>query len=139
MKRRHVIEFTLACAASVMFIGAVALLDEVPTPRYVLWPWVWLALITPVLEELCFRGLVQTELRQRFDRQFGPISAANLLTSAAFVALHWAQNPKAWVGLVVIPSLVYGYFRDRYDTVKSPIALHLLHNMLYFSLFGLPP
>ena len=77
MKRRHVIEFTLACAASVMFIGVVALLDEVPTPRYVLWPWVWLALITPVLEELCFRGLVQTELRQRFDRQFGPISAAN--------------------------------------------------------------
>jgi len=139
MSRRHAIEFTLACVASVMFMVGVSLFDEVPTPRYRLWPWIWLALITPVLEELCFRGLVQTELRRRFDRRFGPVSAANLLTSATFVALHWAQNPKAWVGLVVIPSLIYGYFRDRYDTVKSPMALHLLHNVLYFSLFGLPP
>ena len=139
MKHRHAIELTLACFASVLFIGAVAKLDEVPTPRYVLWPWIWLALISPVLEELCFRGLIQTELSRRFDRQLGPFSLANLLTSATFVALHWAQNPKAWVGLVMVPSLVYGYFKDRYNTIWSPIALHLLPNMLYFGLFGIPP
>jgi len=139
MSHRHTIDFTLACVASVMFVSAVAMLDEVPTPRYVLAPWIWLAMISPVLEELCFRGLVQTELRRRFEGGLGPISIANLLTSVIFVALHWAQNPKAWVGLVIIPSLVYGYFRDRYNTVRSPIAIHLLHNVLYFGLFGLPP
>jgi len=139
-ERRHLAEFTLAVIASVIFMWGVGLLKKIPASGPpVFWPWAWLVVASPILEELCFRGLLQTELRRRLGRSYGPVSQANLLTTAIFAALHLAQRPSAFVALVAIPSLIYGYFFDRFNSLRSPIGLHLLHNALYFSVFGLPP
>jgi len=138
-ERRHLAEFTLAAIASVILMGGVGLLNKVPTSGPpVFWPWAWLVVASPILEELCFRGLLQTELRRRLGRSYGPISQANLLTTVVFAALHLAQRPSALVALVAIPSLMYGYFFDRFNSLRSAIGLHVLHNALYFSVFGLP-
>jgi membrane protease YdiL (CAAX protease family) len=143
-ERRHLAEFTLAVIASVIFMWGVGFLNKMPTSRpLVFGPWVWPVVVSPILEELCFRGLLQAELRRRlghsYGPMYGPISHANLLTTVIFATLHLAQRPSAFVALVAIPSLMYGYFFDRFNSLRSPIGLHLLHNALYFSVFGLPP
>ena len=101
------------------------------------WPqWLWLVVVTPVLEELAFRGLLQAELRQRLAWRMGRISLANLLTSGVFVGLHWMQSPTLLALAVFIPSLVFGYFKDRFNSVKPSIFLHVVYNAAYFYAFG---
>jgi|SRR5690625_1023464 len=103
-------------------------------------PWVFitLCLIYPVLEEIVFRGLLQDWLAQRFKRRalYG-LSAANVVTSLIFAALHFIYHPPLYAALVLFPSLVFGYFRERHATLATPIALHIWYNAGYFFIFGL--
>lgn len=91
-------------------------------------------LIQPVVEELVFRGLLQGWLREKLQwRRFG-ISAANVVASLAFVAGHFFYQPTAWALAVFIPSLVFGYFRDRHDSVLPSMILHAWYNAGFFLL-----
>lgn len=103
-------------------------------------PWVFviLSLVYPVLEEIVFRGLLQDWLATRFrHRAFHGLSAANVVTSLVFAALHFLYHPPLYAALVFFPSLVFGYFRERHDTLATPIALHVWYNAGYFFIFGL--
>jgi hypothetical protein len=65
----------------------------------------------------------------------GPLSGPNLLTSVAFTGLHLFFRP-AWFTLgVIVPSLVFGYFRDRYRGLVPPILLHVFYNAGFFLVF----
>ena len=117
-----------------------------PAPGYA-WPivtdpWRLLAilLLYPVVEEWVFRGLLQGELLRRrvLRRRHLGITPANLLTSLSFAALHLVHQPPLWALAVVVPSLVFGHFRERYGTLRLPIALHVLFNGVYL-LAGLSP
>jgi uncharacterized protein len=96
-----------------------------------------LVLVVPVLEELVFRGLVQGALLERWPRQrLGPLSAANALTSFLFAVSHLVYRAPLWAAAVFVPSLVFGYFRERHGTLASPILLHCWYNAGFFWLFG---
>jgi membrane protease YdiL (CAAX protease family) len=97
------------------------------------------ALIYPVLEELVFRGALQGALyRQPWGRRsLGQVSLANLLTSLVFAGFHLFYHAPLWAALVLFPSLIFGYFRDRYQSVVPAIVLHVFYNAGYFWLF--PP
>jgi uncharacterized protein len=83
----------------------------------------------PVVEELAFRGAFQGFLLQRgAARRVGPISLANLATTAAFVALHFTAQPPVWALAVIVPSLVFGHLRERFASVLPAIALHSIYN-----------
>jgi hypothetical protein len=85
--------------------------------------------IQPVVEELAFRGALQGFLLQRGgSRRIGPVSFANLATTAAFVALHFTAQPPVWALAVVVPSLVFGHLRERLASVLPAIALHSIYN-----------
>jgi len=85
--------------------------------------------VQPVFEELAFRGALQGFLLQRGGaRRIGPISRANLATTAAFVALHFAAQPPAWAIAVTVPSLVFGHLRERFASVVPSIVLHSIYN-----------
>jgi membrane protease YdiL (CAAX protease family) len=56
------------------------------------------------------------------------ISTANVVTSLLFVGLHLFMNPPFAALLVLIPSLVYGYFRDHSDSIVPSIVLHCAYN-----------
>ena len=93
--------------------------------------------VYPVLEEIAFRGSLQCYLR---SRSWGPktvfgISAANIVTSIVFTAFHIALRPSLWSAGVLAPSLVFGFFRDRYGNLYAPIALHAFYNAGLFVLF----
>ena len=106
-------------------------------------PWVFLsfALLYPVMEEVIFRGLIQEGFHTLIKKKgmqwkiAGPISLANLVTSTLFVALHFIEHPPLAAASVFIPSLIFGYFKDRHKHLASPIVLHIFYNAGYFWIF----
>jgi len=91
----------------------------------------WLAFVIwqPLVEELVFRGVLQGRLLQMpTQRRVGPLSAANLLTTAAFAAMHLLAQPPAWALAVALPSLVFGHLRERFDSVWQAVAMHAAYN-----------
>ena len=96
------------------------------------------ALLYPIVEELVFRGLLQERLWQtRLSRMsIYCISLPNIVTSVVFTAFHFLAHPPGWALAVIVPSLVFGFFRDRYQHVLPAIILHVLYNSGYFFLFG---
>ncbi|HQU15907.1 MAG: JDVT-CTERM system glutamic-type intramembrane protease MrtJ [Gammaproteobacteria bacterium] len=92
--------------------------------------------VFPALEEFVFRGGLQEWLRSRLGGAgLGGLSAANLLTSVVFAALHGFAHPPLWAALIFFPSLVFGYFMDRDRRLAVPIALHVFYNLGYYWLF----
>ena len=112
----------------------------------VLWPltapivFLMPALVYPVIEEIAFRGAAQGALwkTRLADVTLGPLSGPNLLTSVAFTGLHVWLRP-GWFALgVIVPSLIFGYFRDRYHGIVPSILLHVFYNAGFFWLFMNP-
>ncbi|MDN5937271.1 MAG: JDVT-CTERM system glutamic-type intramembrane protease [Salinisphaera sp.] len=93
-------------------------------------------LVYPLLEEWLFRGLLQPWIAGCFHHALGPLSAANALTSAAFAALHLLYHPPLWAAAVFLPSLVFGYFRERNGGVAAPVVLHGGYNAAYYLLLA---
>jgi CAAX protease family protein len=137
-------QFLLALAAAPLAWGLMIV--WMPPGAYdlgwpVLHPWRFLTLaaVSPVLEETVFRGMIQGwMLEWPWGRKgLGTISLANLLTSLLFSALHAMAHTPLWAAAAVVPSLIFGYFRERRGGLASPIALHCLYNAGYFLLY--PP
>ena len=100
-----------------------------------------LVAVYPVLEEVVFRGALQGWLRSRDwgKAVWGPVTAANGITSVAFTLAHLIINPVFLSVSVFIPSLIFGYFRDRYDRLHASIVLHIFYNAGYVWIFtGVP-
>ena len=128
--------FWLAVVAGGMVAAGIGLWIPVRDPtagRAMIWIVVWTILIYPVLEELTFRGALQGWLLSYGwgrSARLG-ITAANLVTTGAFVALHFLHHVPAWAASVAVPSLVFGYFRERHASVYPAIALHVVYNLFY--------
>ncbi len=94
------------------------------------------ALLYPLLEEIVFRGALQGYLSRRLaGRGIGPLSYANLATSLIFSLAHLLFRSTGAALLVFVPSLIFGYFRDRYGALGIPIALHCYYNGGFYLLF----
>ena len=127
--------FALALAAGVLFWLALAWLG-MTGPALGLAALFSLVLLQPLVEELLFRGLLQGWLVAKpwGRHQFGGFTLANLLTALLFTALHFIAHPPLWAAGVLLPALLFGYFRDRHDSVAPAIALHVFYNAGYFLL-----
>lgn len=104
-------------------------------------PWQFLlpVLFYPVAEEIIFRGLIQELAHEYISRRVvGPVSVANLLTSILFAGLHFIYHAPLWAALVIFPSLVFGFFKDRTQRLTAPILLHVFYNAGFLWLFTMP-
>lgn len=99
-----------------------------------------LVLLQPLVEELLFRGFLQGRWRETdWGRaSWRGLSAANAMTSLLFVVGHLFSHPPAWAAAVFFPSMLFGYFRDRHESLYPAILLHVFYNAGYFYLTGLP-
>ena len=95
-----------------------------------------LILVYPILEEILFRGLIQSTIAKQFSKNWLIISQANLITSALFVSLHFISHPPLWALAVVIPSITFGYIQERVNNILAPITLHATYNAGYFLMLG---
>ena len=123
----HVIAAVLA-VVPVLFVLGLTLGDRMQ--RVDGWSaWLSFVALRPIAEELVFRGVIQGQLLHRTSaRKLGPVTQANLWTTAGFVALHFAAQPPGWALAVALPSLVFGHVRERFGSVVPAIALHALYN-----------
>lgn len=132
--------FWAALAAGPAACAALALLPWVPwSPGLPAGPLLWpvlAVLVYPPLEEYVFRGGLQPWLAGRWHRHWGALTAANLGASAAFAGLHFLFHPPLWAAGVLVPSLVFGYFRERHGGLTAPIALHASYNAVYLLLLA---
>lgn len=97
------------------------------------WAWASLVLVQPLLEELVFRGILQGQALQLTSRggpprRLGPVTLANVLVTAGFVALHLRNQPLAWALAVAAPSLVFGHLRERFASVWPAVLVHAVYN-----------
>ncbi|MGL5838921.1 MAG: lysostaphin resistance A-like protein [Sphingorhabdus sp.] len=82
--------------------------------------FVAVAILAPVLEELLFRGLLQTSLAKRM-----PIWAAILLASAIFALIHF--QPYAFPALMAM-GIVFGVLYHLTGSLRVTILAHALNN-----------
>ncbi len=90
----------------------------------------------PVVEEIIFRGMLQDYFNHIFSsKKIGQLSYSNMLTSVIFSVLHMLFHPVHWALLVIFPSLIFGYSKEQYLTLKAPIFLHTFYNIGFYWLF----
>ncbi|MBT8399096.1 MAG: JDVT-CTERM system CAAX-type protease [Rhodothermia bacterium] len=113
-----------------------------PTAADLSWPFaqpqkfLLAVVVYPVAEELVFRGLLQGSLlRTRWGRnKIGPLTIANIVTSIIFASAHLLRTVPAWAAMIIVPSLVFGFFRERHG-VHAAISLHVLYNFGFVWLY----
>lgn len=96
--------------------------------------WASFVLLQPLLEELVFRGILQGQVLRLTTpgngqpRRLGPLTLANVLVTAGFVALHLRAQPWGWALAVAGPSLIFGHLRERMGSVWPAVLLHIVYN-----------
>jgi len=131
----------LAAGPASWLLIYLVLLPPVQWDWPLLQPWAYLLPVVayPVVEEMVFRGLLQELLQQYLGgRALGPLSMANLVTTALFTLLHFIYHPPLWAALVFLPSLVFGFFKDRTGRLVVPIILHVFYNAGFIWIFVTP-
>jgi membrane protease YdiL (CAAX protease family) len=88
-----------------------------------------LVILTPIVEELCFRGLIYNRLRTRLN-----VRASVLISSLIFAAAHWdiLQGAYAFVSAAVI-ALIY----EKTHSLVIPIIEHMTFNFIGGGYMGL--
>lgn len=81
-------------------------------------------LVAPVLEEMLFRGLLQTAIRSFFEIKHG-VWFAIAISSGLFAAMH--ANPGHWPALFVLGGCM-GYAYEKSGSLLQPIFIHSLFN-----------
>lgn len=96
-----------------------------------------LVIAYPILEEIVFRGAIQSTLLQHsaLRKSVAGISIACVLASVLFAAAHLFRQPAGWAALVFLPSVVFGWARERHKTLYSPILLHISYNAGFIGFF----
>lgn len=105
-----------------------------------LWLFLYFVLLFPLLEELAFRGFLQEYFRKwemgRLD--YHGITVANIGCSILFVISHLFYHSVTWSLAVILPSLIFGYCKDRYRSVVPCVLLHCFYNSGYYVMFPPP-
>lgn len=78
----------------------------------------------PIAEELVFRGLVYTAIRERWGYVW-----ALVLSSLVFAAMHF--EPTGLYALIVLPSaFLLGWLREKTGGIYAPILVHAVFNAI---------
>lgn len=80
-------------------------------------------LLGPMAEELLFRGVIFSWLKERI-----PLTLTIVLTAVGWALLHWSYS-WAVIGVIVIDGILLGAARARTGSVVPPIIMHALYNL----------
>ncbi|WP_419781667.1 JDVT-CTERM system glutamic-type intramembrane protease MrtJ [Maridesulfovibrio sp.] len=90
-----------------------------------------------MFEEFFFRFLLQEGIDRllKYKWRLGPLSLANVITSATFASVHLIHQPVHWALLTFFPSLAFGYIWQRYRSCVSSTLIHFAYNAFLFYQF----
>jgi len=95
---------------------------------------VLLILVLPMLEEIFFRGLLQPWLATKYPAKTSNITQANIMTSSVFALVHLFAQPLLLALCTFIPSMIFGFAKERYSRLLPSIILHSSYNGGYLLL-----
>ena len=81
---------------------------------------IYIAVITPILEEVVFRGLIYTRLRRAM-----PVLAAQILSALIFGAAH--MNLMQFV-YATLTGFFMAFVFEKYQSIWAPILFHIAFN-----------
>ena len=89
-----------------------------------------LILLYPCIEEILFRGFLHDAIQRLCGShlRYANISLNNLLVSLLFCLAHSSVWTWPWLGLLLFPSLIFGWAKERYNTLPPCIMLHGAYN-----------
>ena len=91
-------------------------------------------------EELFYRGYIQAALKRVFKKRVRILGASMgwevVLTAFLFAIGHLITVPHVFRLAVFFPGLLFGYLRERSDSLVAPIIIHALSNCLMFVVQG---
>jgi membrane protease YdiL (CAAX protease family) len=79
------------------------------------------AVLAPVAEEIFFRGMLQSMLRNYFTSPWPAVVLSSVFFAASHMNLHWAPA-------LAVLGLVLGYNYERTGRLMAPIIIHALFN-----------
>ncbi len=89
---------------------------------------VLLLLVSPILEEIVFRGLIQ-DLCFKYIKHYLP---SLLLVNILFVILHWHINANIlYLVLVFISGSIFSVSKIIYANIYYPIFFHIYYNLVF--------
>lgn len=92
-------------------------------------------LIIGPFEELLFRGVVQTRLRESFGPAPGIVLASLLFAAVHVVALSGGLSARlVTIGILFLPSLAMGIAYELSDNLAVPVFIHGAYDATLFSL-----
>lgn len=122
----------LLCAVPVWAALASGAFGALYRPHGLLAWWAFVAW-QPLVEEIVFRGLLQTELLRRPAWRLPPtdlpVSRANVLTALVFAVAHVPEQGPIWALAVVPPALLLGHLRERFGSVWPAWVAHAAYNL----------
>lgn len=114
----------------------------IPITKNLFWPAnepLYFAMVVfafPFVEEVVFRGLIQDYFNYKFkSKKIGILTYANGITSIIFTALHFLFHPLLWALLIIFPSVIFGFAKERFSNLTAPVLLHIFYNLGFFWLF----
>jgi len=122
-----------ALVAALLFIGLCHFYDVGISIHLTANNVLFFVFVYPLLEEVVFRGWAQTSLLQLpfFARHFLGITLANVAISILFALAHLLRVEALFAPLYFFPSLIFGFFRDRHNSLVPAIALHAVYNLFW--------
>ncbi len=87
-------------------------------------------------EELFFRGALLPFIKIYFPYIWNGISLANVITALFFAGLHLITHPFLWAIGTFFPGIIFGYFREKHNSLWPAIFLHFFYNTNYYAFFG---
>lgn len=90
-------------------------------------------IVAPILEEILFRGFLQSALKNTFGSRYALVISASL-----FAAVH--MDLFAFLQIFIL-GILLGYLYEKTQTLAASIIVHILHNsltlvfLLYFKYF----
>jgi membrane protease YdiL (CAAX protease family) len=121
----------ISVAAS-LFAAASWISHEIPDHAA---PWIQSLLVAPLIEELFFRGVVQSGLRARGGFWGRPWTAI-LVTAACFGLTHLVAASAMHSVLVIAPAILIGWVYERTRSLGLCIGLHSAANAVWIVLWS---
>ena len=86
-------------------------------------------------EEFFFRGFLLSVFKKYISLHWHEISLANVIVAIIFSLFHLIGHSYLWAFGVFFPALIFGYFREKHNSLWPAVILHFFYNSGYFALF----
>ena len=128
--------FYVSIALAFLFYWVLSLFVSVHVGIVDAWQFLFYQAVFVVFpEELFFRGFLIPTLNRYVNIKISFISFGNLVSALIFAFFHLFSHPFVWAFSTFIPALIFGYFREKYNSIWPSAMLHFIYNAGYFYFF----